>query len=236
MKFICNFYIYFFLGVIFIYSCTKDIKEVGDSVGLDTIPYYRQGSSAFDTKAALQLVEEDKKVASTAENEREAFAEEIKKRLEEQGAVTNIPDPWVPPQTRKISELPPDLRAFPKDDFGYPDWVGAVKQGIIKPRGAIRSGAVQDEPFEEDITFLINDRLMANVVFPHKTHNYWLSCKVCHPGIFIDKKGANKFAMKDIWNGQYCGRCHGKVSFQPKGFENCRRCHSAKKTGGSLAQ
>jgi len=86
----------------------------------------------------------------------------------------------------------------------------------------------KEEEFNEDIIFVINDSMMPDVMFPHRIHNYWFSCKVCHSGIFKPKKGANDFQMKDNWDGNYCGRCHGKVAYAPKGFENCIRCHSVK--------
>lgn len=213
------------LGVVFICGCTKNIKDVGESPGLDTMPFYTKGSSAFDTKAALKAIEEAEK------QQKAGFAEDIKQRVEQKAPDLRI-DPWISPAFRKPDEIPLAIRGLPKDKFGYPDWVAAVKQGIIKPRNSLieQGAAVEEEPaFNEDILFEIDDKLMANVLFPHSVHNFWLSCKVCHPAIFIDKKGANKFTMYDNWNGQYCGRCHGKVSFQAKGFENCQRCHSSKK-------
>lgn len=219
----------FLLAVVFICGCTKNIKEIGENPGLDTIPFYATGSSAFDTKAAIAALEEEKKLE---EQRKAGFSEEIKKRIEEQGANLEMPDPWIPPAIVKPTELPLALRGFPKDKFGYPDWAVAVKEEVIKPRGIIMEGSAETQEgagFDKDILFEINDLRMANVVFSHNIHTYWLSCKVCHPSIFIDKKGANKFTMYDVWNGQYCGRCHGKVAFQAKGFENCQRCHSSKK-------
>ncbi|MEK7841396.1 MAG: c(7)-type cytochrome triheme domain-containing protein [Deltaproteobacteria bacterium] len=236
MKSIFYIYLSVLLGIVFICGCTKDIKEVGETPGLDTMPVYPKGSSAFDTKAALKAMEEKKKAEEQAEEQGKAgFAEEIKKRLEGRPAPTVTWDPWISPAIRPLSDLPPAIRGFPKDKFGYPDWVATAKQGIVKPRGSIsiNEEAPASEVFDEDILFEINDRLMANVIFPHKAHNFWLSCKICHPGIFIAKRGANQFGMYDNWNGKFCGRCHGKVSFQMKGFENCQRCHrSPKKTLG----
>lgn len=216
-------------AVIFVCGCTKDIKEVAENPSLDTIPFYARGSSAFDTKAALAALEAEKKLE---EQRKAGFGEEIKKRVEEQGANLEMPDPWIPPAIIKPAELPPALRGFPKDKFGYPDWTAAVKEEVIKPREIIMEGVAEAQEgtvLDKDVLFEINDRMMANVLFSHNIHTYWLSCKVCHPSIFIDKKGANKFTMYDVWNGQYCGRCHGKVAFQAKGFENCQRCHSSKK-------
>lgn len=221
-------YLCILVGIIHIYGCTKDIKEVTSSPGLDTIPFYQKNSSAFDTKTAVKSNEGEKQET----NKEAVFIEDIKKRVDTQTFSLKIPDPWVPPVYIKPEKLPPALRGFPKDKYGYPDWVAAVKQGIIMPRGSILEGDPEvggRASFNEDIIFEINDRLMANVLFPHKTHNFWLSCEVCHPKIFIDKKGANQFTMYDNWSGKFCGRCHGKVSFIPKGFDNCQRCHKMKK-------
>ncbi len=192
----------------------KELKEVKEDIelpGLSTIPFYYEDSSAFDTQGALKKTQEEEK-----------------RRFKIADLGVQMPDPWVPPSPP--ASLPPALSGFPKDKYGYPDWTAAVKAGILKPQDSIAKEEKKEETlFDKDILFEINDRLMANVLFPHKIHNFWFSCKVCHPSIFIDKKGANQFTMYDIWNGQYCGRCHGKVAFMPKGFENCRRCHSVKK-------
>lgn len=58
------------LGIVFICGCTKDIKEVGETPGLDTIPVYPRGSSAFDTKAALKAIEEKKRQKNRQKNSR----------------------------------------------------------------------------------------------------------------------------------------------------------------------
>jgi c(7)-type cytochrome triheme protein len=68
---------------------------------------------------------------------------------------------------------------------------------------------------------------MPNVVFPHFPHTYWLDCGNCHPDIFVMKKGANPISMVKIVNGEFCGRCHGRVAFP---ISNCSRCHVKPKT------
>ena len=217
-------------GLFLVFSvsgCAKTVTKPEPLPELGTIPFYKSGSSAFDTKAAV------KRASDKEKSEKEKFEQDIKGRFEPKKEELEIPDPWIPPKARLTSELPPPLRQWPKDKFGYPDWTAAVELGLIKPRNSITGAPVQEEIIDTDIVFEINDRLMRNVIFPHKIHTYWLSCKACHPGIFMPKKGANIFSMYDIWAGKYCGRCHGKVSFQPKGFENCQRCHRVpKKTMG----
>lgn len=161
-----------------------------------------------------------------------AFAEEeeLEKRkieFETQAKKRFTGDFWTP--LPKNPPLSPALKEFPKDAFGYPDWTAAVRQEIIEPIDSLSGQEPKkEEEFNEDIIFVINDSMMPDVMFPHRIHNYWFSCKVCHSGIFKPKKGANDFQMKDNWDGNYCGRCHGKVAYAPKGFENCIRCHSVK--------
>ncbi|MBI5598226.1 MAG: hypothetical protein HY890_00640 [Deltaproteobacteria bacterium] len=217
----------FFLAALLLSSCTKTVKAPEPSAGLDTVPFYRKGSAAFDTQTAVKAFEAKKEAAGTNQ---EKFGEEIKKRIEQKGVKVQIPDPWIPPKVRTTADLPPPMRGFPKDKYGYPDWTATVEGGFIRPKSSLPGEpAVEEQILDMDVVFEINDKLMANVLFPHKIHTYWLSCKICHPAIFKPKRGANIFTMYDVWNGQYCGRCHGKVSYQPKGFENCRRCHRAPK-------
>ena len=216
------------LTVLALGGCVKDVSSPPASRGLATIPFYAKGSYAFDTgnaEADARRMKEDE------ERRKEEISAEVKKRVDVAGA-PKLFDPWVPPVVRKSYELPYAIRGLPKDKFGYPDWSAAFAAGLIKPSGSIEPGGEWDQSegvLDMDVVFEINDRLMANVLFPHKTHTQILGCANCHPSIFKEKKGANQFTMYDIWNGEYCGRCHGKVAFQPKGFENCQRCHKVKR-------
>ncbi len=199
-------------------------RDLSSKTGYGNVPFFRKGSLAFLSRTALQEMENRKKKAE----------EKLKKQKEEFQAVTkgrfkNTEDVyWVPPPPR-IEQIK-ELEGFPKDAFDYLDFTVAVKRGYIDPADSIYDEEQEkEEVFTKDILLVIKDRIMANVMFSHKTHSYWLSCKNCHPGIFLPKKGANKYLMQDIWDGKYCGRCHGSVAFQPKGFENCIRCHSEQK-------
>ncbi len=222
---ICKRIVFYLLIVLFGIGCTprvQDVETVSDNPGVNTIPFYPENTLSFDSKRALDLMKAD-------EARKEAdFQEKVKERLHV-GEDTDglLFDPWISPSPP--TSLPLALERFPKDRYGWPDWAAAIAAGLIKPKGSL-SGEAEEEPsFEGDILFIINDDLMANVIFPHKAHNEWLSCKVCHPGIFKPKRGANQFSMYDIWGGEFCGRCHGKVAFQPKGFYNCNRCHRSRK-------
>lgn len=220
---------FLFAAVVIFAGCgiiggSKDVSAPESSRGLDYVPYYKRGEMDFSGSSAIDGYETRKKEAAARKDEIQV---EAAKKVELIGQPTF--DPWIPPVKKDPSELPEALRGAPKDKFGYLDWTAMVQAGLIKPRDGISPEVPQGDLYDMDIVFQINDRLMADVGFSHKIHTYWLDCSNCHPSIFKEKKGANKFTMYDVWNGQYCGRCHGKVAFQPKGFENCERCHNAGK-------
>lgn len=117
------------------------------------------------------------------------------------------------------------LDSLPKDTAGQVNWTAAVVQGLINPKGSLDPEAVEEPPLNLNIFIEAKVPLMANVVFPHSIHTYWLSCNNCHPKIFIPEAGANPISMDEIFKGQWCGRCHGKVAFTFWPRENCVRCH-----------
>ncbi|OIJ73509.1 MAG: hypothetical protein A2V21_304050 [Deltaproteobacteria bacterium GWC2_55_46] len=126
------------------------------------------------------------------------------------------------------------LDVMPKDPSGNVNWTAAVVGGYIDPRGAIYEEEAADEPpFNLNIFMEAKVPLMSNVIFPHSVHTYWLSCNNCHPKIFIPEAGANPITMDEIFQGQWCGRCHGKVAFTFWPRDNCVRCHAILK-GQSL--
>src|SRR3990170_2785565 len=133
-------------------GCTKNIAKPEPQSGLETVPFYRKGSASFDTKQALRAAEAKEKA------EREKFEQDIKVRFEAKKTEIEVPDPWKPPTVRLSSELPPSMRNWPKDKFGYPDWTAAVEAGLIKPRNSITGGPVQEDIIDTDIVFEINDR------------------------------------------------------------------------------
>ncbi len=118
------------------------------------------------------------------------------------------------------------MGSFPLDRRGDVDWVKAIELGIIQPRANLQ-GTAEMSVLDKDILFKRDDQ-MPWVNFPHKGHTQWLACSSCHPDIFIEKKGANKLTMDAILAGEYCGRCHGKVSFS---LWACERCHNVPHEG-----
>ena len=161
-------------------------------------------------------------------------------------AVEAAPEP-APRKTRQDSESPaqqalgrddfydatnPDLihlqrhnqatAGLPKDANGFPDWMRALKSGLIQPRSGIAPGATMGV-LDLDI-IMKNTKEMPYVRFPHNAHTQWLDCSNCHPQPFEPRTGAARIAMADIFRGQYCGMCHDRVAFIT--FLACQRCHS----------
>lgn len=123
--------------------------------------------------------------------------------------------------------MPPAFDTLPKDEQGQINWVKAFNQGLIKPRSSLADVEKDThEGFYNNLIFMqVKVHIMADVVFPHGMHTYWLNCDSCHPKPFNDVYGSNDIKMSEIAEGKWCGKCHGKVAFSPKAYTNCRRCH-----------
>ncbi len=122
----------------------------------------------------------------------------------------------------------PAFEVLPKDQLGMINWNKAVTEGIIRPRGTLNDEKkeVPYEGFLDNIIFFqAKVFMMADVAFPHGIHSYWLSCDSCHPKPFKKQIGGNRFTMQEIFEGKWCGKCHGRVAFPASGYANCRRCH-----------
>jgi c(7)-type cytochrome triheme protein len=116
-------------------------------------------------------------------------------------------------------------RDFPRERFGNGiNWLKAEKQGLVKLKdnleGVLPKRRGQENPGET--IFKSKDPKMPDIIFSHEKHAVWNGCENCHPRIFSEKKGTNKFTMEEIFAGKYCGTCHGKVSFSTL---DCQRCH-----------
>lgn len=132
------------------------------------------------------------------------------------------------PEKKEVAKPPQPPRSIPvtllpRDKYGLIDWAAGVRSGIITPLPSLNSPKEEDDPINLNVFIKSKKKFMTDVRFPHNIHTYWLSCKNCHPGIFIDKAGGNpEMTMWDILKGEYCGRCHGKVAFP---LTECYRCH-----------
>lgn len=114
---------------------------------------------------------------------------------------------------------------FPMDRLGLVNWVKVLRENKINPRRSLSGDESDGEPMQEmDMDIIMKQTAnMPNVIFPHLAHTEWLTCSNCHPKIFIPQYEANDVSMDKIFKGEFCGRCHDKVSFS---LMTCERCHS----------
>lgn len=118
----------------------------------------------------------------------------------------------------------------------------ALGATLVRPVGPVQ----EKEPSkkEEDggnIVFHVLDKKQKySVLYTHEKHlAAGCKCEECHGAnekdpakIFQKQIGANKFRMKDINQGQFCGKCHTAspgaevkhAAFPPK--SNCSKCHN----------
>jgi len=128
------------------------------------------------------------------------------------------------PSLEILQEPTEALGALQPDSAGNKvNWVTALQAGEIHPRGNLDGDKVS-EILELDIVMTATTPLR-HVIFPHKPHTEWMTCSTCHEELFVSKIGANPINMGRILAGEYCGRCHGAVSFP---LTECDRCHSVK--------
>lgn len=121
-------------------------------------------------------------------------------------------------ENHKIEDILNDL---PGNTYGNKvDWVKALEEEAIQPKASL-DGTQDMEVFDKDIAIMVDS--FPDVIFPHKAHTQWLFCNTCHPGVFQRKAGTTDMSMNDIFEGKFCGICHGKVAFP---LLDCFRCHS----------
>lgn len=119
---------------------------------------------------------------------------------------------------------------LPLDRFQFVDWLALKNNGVFRPVVSLDAN-VNEESRNNRILFKSNSDFVSDVIFDHKVHADWIKCSTCHPAIFKAELGGNTIKMTDMASGQFCGHCHGKVSFT---FADCLRCH--KKTTGKLSE
>ncbi len=153
------------------------------------------------------------------------FAEEGGGHYQLHGDVVAIPEDGIhDPENDAVNTLQPPSKAmkdFPRDGRGIINWVETLDRGLIAPRTGL-TGEEKMHSVDFDVIFK-NTASMPFVRFPHLPHTKWLTCKNCHPAIFLPQRGGNFVTMAAIIEGDYCGVCHGKVAFPPL---ECNRCHS----------
>ena len=117
-------------------------------------------------------------------------------------------------------------KMLPIDHAGNIDWMKAMRDGTIKPRDSVSNTSVSSTLEQGKFNFGFDFSFkgpapMFDAYFPHSAHTQWVNCQQCHGPIF--KYRDTEFQMADVLAGNYCGECHGKVSFPP--ITGCERCH-----------
>lgn len=118
------------------------------------------------------------------------------------------------------------VRRLPRSRFGNKiDWLKAEDLGLIKLKDQLEGVSIKRKalslPADEQIKAAVKG--MPDIIFSHKKHAVWNGCELCHPDIFGVKKGSTVYEMQDIFDGKFCGACHGKVAFSNL---DCQLCHS----------
>ena len=140
--------------------------------------------------------------------------------------------PYEPPKPQPVVEMKEEvprtdwaavLEELPKDATGGVDWAKALTEGLISPKAGIDPKAEEEPVLDLDLELVPKDMPEFKATYPHKIHTRMLACANCHTGIFQMEHGADAITMEKIFAGEYCGRCHGKVAFDP--ITACPRCH-----------
>ncbi len=118
------------------------------------------------------------------------------------------------------------VRRMPRERFGNGvDWQTAEETGLIHPADFVPGLSIKKKDLRVENDFSLNAKVagMPDIIFSHRKHTVWNGCELCHPEIFVGvKKGATRYSMVTIFEGQSCGACHNTVAFP---LTDCQRCH-----------
>ncbi len=201
-------------SLVSIYACVRQAKSETGTSGTPT----KESPVVVAQAAAPMQVEEKELAKGNAPQSLVAPRPETGIRVFENPH--NLPTPG-PPYNKENSNPEVVMKSIPKEATGLEDWVKAFKEDKINPHESLDLDKKHSPPLKFDVEIPAVGS-MPNVIFPHEPHTYWLDCTNCHPGIFMMKKGGNPISMVKIVNGEFCGRCHGRVAFP---IANCTRCH-----------
>lgn len=115
---------------------------------------------------------------------------------------------------------------FPRSRFGNRvDWLKAEDRGFIKLKDYLRGVSIKRDKLTvpPDVEIEAKAAEMPDIIFSHEKHAVWNGCELCHPQIFAIQKSGTVFDMQKIFDGKYCGACHGKVAFTNM---DCQLCHT----------
>ena len=118
------------------------------------------------------------------------------------------------------------MKGFPRARFGNRiDWLKAEELGLVELTDYLEGISIPGRKFEppEDFELDADVEEMPDIIFSHKKHAIWNGCELCHPQIFQIERSSTVFEMQEIFDGKYCGACHGRVAFSNS---DCQLCHS----------
>lgn len=115
---------------------------------------------------------------------------------------------------------------LPRARFGNGiNWIKAAEKKNITLRDAPKAKSDRSDLNKNLSDSLIrpDEPEMPQIIFSHDKHARWNGCSLCHPSIFKEQKGSPKITMEGIFDGEFCGVCHGRVAFPTL---DCQRCHT----------
>jgi c(7)-type cytochrome triheme protein len=116
-------------------------------------------------------------------------------------------------------------KGFPRARGGNRvDWLKAEEGGLITLKDQLEGITIERKPFEipVDSDIASKEIKMPDIIFSHEKHAVWNGCELCHPELFGVEKGVNVYTMQEIFDGKFCGACHGSVAFVTL---DCQLCH-----------
>jgi c(7)-type cytochrome triheme protein len=118
------------------------------------------------------------------------------------------------------------VKGFPKSRFGNKiDWLKTEERGLVKLKDYLEGHSIRRKPLKQtkDISIKSTELGLPDIIFSHTLHTVWNGCELCHPEIFGVKQGSTVYSMQDVFDGKYCGACHGSVAFPNN---DCQLCHT----------
>ncbi|PLX88262.1 MAG: hypothetical protein C0618_04740 [Desulfuromonas sp.] len=115
---------------------------------------------------------------------------------------------------------------MPQDRFGNGlNWIKAEEDGLLSIKDSLEGLSNVKAEFTGPPNMNLSDgeTTMPDIFFSHSKHAVWNGCALCHPDLFGVKRNVQPYSMQDIFEGEYCGACHGKVAFPNI---DCRKCHA----------
>jgi len=116
-------------------------------------------------------------------------------------------------------------KGFPRARGGNRvDWLKAEEAGLITLKDHLEGVTIKRKPLKIPLEsdFATKEVKMPDIIFSHEKHAVWNGCELCHPELFGVEKGVTVFTMQEVFDGKFCGACHGSVAFVTM---DCQLCH-----------